>query len=348
MISHTALRSGLESVFNGASRNKILPVLSHIRLHAAAEGLTMSATDLQAQVTRFIPGEFKGMDICVPADRLKSAVEILTGEIKFKVDDASVTLKGSRGSAKMPYLKGADMPTILDEHDVIATLDMEKIFPAMKVVSFAAAVKDVRYYFCTIHLQSTGKRLTVTATNGHMIAQYFFEIECPKFEVLIPAPSFAKIKACDKLEIRKSTARFVHENTTTVVKLVDGKFPATDRLFPTKLDNSISFNRSQMIDAAHAAGALHEDKQMKVVRIVNPEVNTGVLTVGIDRGNEGGTFEVDGGGDQIDYSYQIGYLCGVLSALKKEQAVLEWEDRENAPACFSEDNFRVVLMPARN
>ena len=342
MIPHAILKSGLDHVIKAVSSARVLPVLSHIRITADQNGLSMQATDLQTSITSFSPGEFELLDICVPAGRFKTAVDMLTGNIEFKVGKL-LSLKGDRGMAKIPYLDGSQMPSLAADPDVIATLPMDDIAPAISAVKFAAAVKDVRYYMIAIHLQSTGEMVTVSTTNGHVCATCTIPIKCPPFEALIPPSAYARVGESKTIDVMKSTVRFCGNGFTATLKLIDGKFPDFSRVFP-QTDQVMTCDRQQMIKAAIATGNLYETALNKWVRIKNSDK----LVMGVDEKGEGGSFDVDGEGDPIDCCYVIPYLVGALSNLKQDKATIMWSTTNALPQILIEEgNYRALIGATR-
>lgn len=345
MIPKATLQRAVESVYPAVQRVHVLPVLTHIHIRSGKGGMTLTASDLKLQIVTNVGGEYPEMDVCVPADRLKSAVEVLTGELKFKVGKM-LTITGDRGLVRLPIMADTEFPLMKVDGEVIAAFPFSLARDHMKRVAFAAAKKDIRYYLISVALISDGEDLIVASANGHVMAVCKLDTKLPKFEALIPPDIFAKIKDAETVKIGRQHAQFVGETANYTVSLIEGKFPDFARAFPNP-DKAMRFNVSQMTGVASQIGNLYDFKDDKFIRIKCGEK----IMVGADVDGQGGSFEIDGSGDELDANVRASYLVGILNNvfLGAAEATVMWDSTQKPHPflMFENGNYKALVAPLR-
>jgi hypothetical protein len=127
---------------------------------------------------------------------------------------------------------------------------MEFTIPAkaLRAVELFAATQDVRYYLNGIHVRAIlHDTILLTATNGHMVGQYRHTLQpgdgpyTPGEDYILPRDLLQGVKVSKFMPNVTVTA---HTDEWTVAyadgkrsgPTIDGRFPDTDRIWPTKVD----------------------------------------------------------------------------------------------------------------
>jgi len=139
----------------------------------------------------------------------------------------------------------------------------------LKAVSYAMAVKDIRYYLCGVLLESNGAETRLVATDGHRLhAMVSFDKGSPVLEPIQIILPDAFVKTLLKAKFGKYAAgkgQFVlnidgdkiacglPDGTETICKAIDGKFPDYSRVIPHKVSGEYRpCNPLYIIDAQEA------------------------------------------------------------------------------------------------
>lgn len=344
MFPHSILSSGFAHINKSVARVAVIPATGFVRIKSGNGELVMSATDTHVISTATYQGDFPVLDVCLPADRMKTALGLLSGDISIKLDKTA-NLKGSRGSAKMHFLDGGMMPSYVSSNNIVASIPAKPLVSAMRKVSFAALEGGSRPFLKTIQFDCDGKELNVFATDGRFLAVETIPVDCDPFCCMLHTGSLPKIGDFSEEDATATFSagfiKFSSRTLTTIVKLEDGK-PIDWRKVVPDTKFSITLNREQLTRAARGTSNLYETSLAKWAQIKND----GQILVGADNGAEGGFFEVDGSGDHVDFCVNSTLLVSAIQGITSESVVIRWGDNFPAfksPALLDDGNYRVVM-----
>lgn len=131
---------------------------------------------------------------------------------------------------------------------------------AFEFVSHAAAKSDVRYYLNGVHIKSDGKgTLTLTATDGHRLAQITVDCDCPELERIITNESVKLAIASLKAGIMPALLELPETG---------GIYPDVDRVIPKEpvSADSIGLN-AKYVQQGMAAALKVANKKYSGVRL---------------------------------------------------------------------------------
>ena len=252
------------------AKNKF-PILDNVLIEHDGERLTALSSNLTIEIrTRFaatIGEEF--IPFTCPAhifaDIVRNAPEdrIAVNAIEQAGVMAQVQIKSGRSKLKLPVLPASDFPK-LDagklSHEL--SLNASTLQKALRGVEYAAETNQAKFYLCGVRFEPGDDGVSLVATNGvrlekRLIPATMFDQDdfAGMQAVTIPSESVDKIiKLLDGaddaiVQWSRDRMRVTAGETTLTTKLIDGEYPAWQRIEPAA-DSLISrFSGKALSDA---------------------------------------------------------------------------------------------------
>lgn len=324
------------------SRNTI-PILDCVRLVAAEDRLTITATDLDIEVTASAPCTAEPGAVCVNAKLLAGIVGKASGDITIEMADG-LTVKYGRSRFALQTLPVEDFPDFSQaDFPTEFEADLAALFAP---VQFAISTEETRYYLNGICLQGDGSHLTATATDGHRLATHKVEGGEEFAQVIVPRKLVSLVpKGAVQVNLSSTKIRIEGEGITYVSKLVDGTFPDYERVIPASNDKLVRVAGGDLKTAADRVSVVSSERGRGVKLAIAP----GCVDLSVRGDGEAtDTVAVEYDGEPVDIGFNSKYLVDVLSIFSGD-VTLALRDG-GAPALLTADaqpGLRAVIMPMR-
>jgi DNA polymerase-3 subunit beta len=138
------------------------------------------------------------------------------------------------------------------------------------------------------------------------------------------------------------------ENTTLVIRLIDGQFPPYEQVVPKKTKHTIAVNRDELIHALKRVSVMSTDRSRGVKFAISPG-NLDISASNPDLGEAKEELTAEYKGESFEIGFNAKYFIDALSTIKDEQAILQLGD-ETAPCVLASEydrDFTHVIMPMR-
>jgi DNA polymerase III subunit beta len=254
------LAGALAIAARAASGRSTLPVLSYVLLTADAEGVRLSATDMELSlrlpVTATVsePGA-----IVVPRLAADVVRSLAPGEVTLthRDNEASIHLSGGQSSFKLNSLQADDFPQLPSVEGPSLRIPAEPFVTSVDKVSRAASRDDTRPVLTGVLLRLDETGLTMVATDSYRLALRIEAIDAdpgdPR-EALIPARALQEVARlvgvtkADHVElvIAPQLASFRVGGVEVMSRLIDGQFPDFRQLIPAETEYQVRFDRSEL------------------------------------------------------------------------------------------------------
>jgi len=162
----------------------------------------------------------------------------------------------------------------------------------LRAVALAASKDETRYYLRGVQIKTFPKGLRLAATDGHRMIVAFQKWNdaepYPALDIILPIETIDKIKATKKssvfadLSFDGQRATITHDETAITSDVVDGTFPAIERVAPDPkaLDGvGAQFNPKYLMDFAKAMGIANIGE---VPCVFHNGDNPAIVSLGID------------------------------------------------------------------
>ena len=174
-IARDALLKPLQAVSGIVERRHTLPILANVLLEQKDGRLYVTATDLEMQITANSPLEGKdGQATTVGARKLQDLLRALPDDATLNVDvgNNKMTVRAGRSRFNLQTLAAGDYPRIGVAAEQLQTLSLPQrdLRGLFKLVEFAMAQQDIRYYLNGMLLVLDKSSLQAVATDGHRLS----------------------------------------------------------------------------------------------------------------------------------------------------------------------------------
>ena len=363
-LARDALLKPLQAVSGIVERRHTLPILSNVLLEQNNGRLSITATDLEIQITAQSDVEVPAGDaqaVTLPARKLQDLLRALPEESVLSVDAQSskVTLRAGKSRFNLQSMPAADYPRITASQDQQQTVQVpqRQLRALFGLVAFAMAQQDIRYYLNGLLLVIDKNSMLTVATDGHRLsyASLGLESEYARQEVILPRKTVLELTRLladsDELatiDILSNQIRFRFGNIELVSKVIDGKFPDYNRVIPSGYTRHITLDRNEILHTLQRAAILANEK-FRGVRLVLSGNSLKIICTNSDQEEAEEELEVEYAGETLDVGFNINYLLDVLTNLSASQIVLSFGDA-NASALVTmpdRSDYKYVVMPMR-
>jgi DNA polymerase-3 subunit beta len=358
----------LQKVQSIVEKRTAMPILSNVLLEASDDTLTVVATDLEVGMkSRYQAKVIKNGKITVSAKKLYEITRELPDEkICFSTRDNNwVDISCGKAKFNIVGLSPDEFPSFPKTEDkLLIKLSSVVLNKMIEQTSYAMCHDETKYNLNGIFFKTAvdGEKilLRLVATDGHRLSVAEQEIEAVDNEMLQKGIIFPKkgIMELKKLSDEEesdlmlgffdNSAILKKEETTVVMRLVDGEFPDYTRVVPTGNNREIVISKELFLHSLKRMAILSSEK-FKGIKF---EIQSGTMEISSSNpelGEAREEMEVDYSGEKIVTRFNARYLIDVLNILQDEKVMLLLKD-EMSPAIlkpFSTDDFRSVIMPMR-
>ncbi|HXZ49662.1 MAG TPA: DNA polymerase III subunit beta [Usitatibacter sp.] len=352
----------LQQVTGIVERRHTLPILSNVLIGAEGAQVQFLATDLEVQITSKadLDGKAEG-SVTVGARKLHDILRSLPedAEVSLEAKDNRMVVRAGKSRFNLQTLAAADFPRMVEAKDASRALSLPQkaLKDALRLVQFAMAVQDIRYYLNGVLFSVDKDTLRVVATDGHRLSYASRSLggDHGSVEAILPRKTVLElIKLLGDtdepvaLAIGANQARFSFGEIDIVSKIVEGKFPDYQKVIPTTHKNRVTLDRALLAQSLNRAAILSNEK-IRGVRLVFTKDSLSIICTNNEQeeAEEGLAVEYDG--DPLDIGFNISYLLDVLNHVDSPTVTFSMGD-SNSSALVQmpgNDDFKYVVMPMR-
>ena len=373
-IERAALLKALAHVQSVVERRNTIPILSNVLIDAKGEGLKLTATDLDMEITDEasalvdIPGQ-----ITAPAHTLYEIVRKLPEgaevALTFSGDDPRLLVQAGRYRVSLPVLPAGDFPAMSAEGlSSGMRLDAKDLARLIDKTRFAISTEETRYYLTGIYLHTVvedgREMLRAVATDGHRLA--LAEMIAPEGAagapgVIVPRKTIQEVRRLIEdgeesvaVHLSAQKVRFDFGRAALTSKVIDGSFPDYTRVIPRDNTRLMSLDNSLFAAAVDRVATISSEKS----RSVKLSVENGRLTLTVrnmETGQAVEELEVDYAADPFEIGFNARYLLDVAGQIGGEMVDFRFAERTGGQALLdpvlaldpTDANVQYVLMPLR-
>lgn len=359
-ITPVALLPALADAVTGIAAANHWPILHNVKLDLSADGLILTATDLETEIiTRAEPASTPTAGaITVDAKRLLNICKALPPDtpITAKLDSERLRLTAAGSRYALATLPAADFPAF-DRTGTgpAAAIPADLLYSAIATASFAMAVNDVRYYLNGLHLYTEGGNLYVIASDGHRLVKWQApadDLELPP--LILPGKAVnmiaRKLKGASLATLAAGSNKIVIaiDGQSVAAKLIEGRFPDWQRVWPRELPTKLRVHRETLIRALQRIALIHTDKYRScALSVEGAELRLNTEVQGEGEGHE--TIAIHANQDIAPTGFNAAYLIDALNAATGDEITMGFTEGNTNCLIESEDMPGVgfIVMPMR-
>lgn len=366
-ISQRTLLKTISAAGRVAAKAAIIPILTHVRIDATGDRISIRATDLDMEITATGDARVdQGGAVCVPAAAFRDIASKLPedADVKMELDNNRLSIRAGRSRFHLSTLPADDWPEIAGNDTPHSfSIGAKALARMFAKVMFAVSTEETRFYLNGPYLHAVkdgGETyLRMVATDGHRLSRV--DIECPENAdtipgVIVPRKAVAEVDrllkdAPAEVNVRMSPNFIVFDigAATITSKLIDGTFPDYARVIPKDCDKRAIVNPAALAQAVARVSTISSEKG----RAVKFAFSGGSLALSVTNAEVGdATDEIeatwDGPGEMVA-GFNSAYVQDCLAALDGDAVTMSFID-PGSPCLMTSDSdwtTLVVLMPMR-
>jgi DNA polymerase-3 subunit beta len=346
-------------------RKNTIPILANVLLEASGNECTLLATDLEVALrSKCEAAVSKPGSVTLPAKKLYEVVRALPeGDVTISTDKggSSVKVSGGQFSSKMPTLPREDFPSLPEAGGgAKATIKGKSLAQMVAKTQFAITGEDTRYYLNGAQFVLKGGTMTFVATDGHRLALINVQQEGKTDEIkaILPRKTLAELGRllADSGDVDVNYERgenhlfFDIGSRLLISRMIDGQFPAYEKVIPRGNDKHVEFERDALTQAVRRVAILSNERS-RAVKLVLDKGKVEVTSSSPEFGEAHEPIAVDYSGPTLTICFNAQYMLDFLNVVESEVVALELKDEVSQavmkPVGAEGYDYTYVIMPMR-
>jgi len=346
-------------------RKNTIPILANILIDAKGSEVRLAATDLEVGLKSRCAAKIeKPGSLTLPAKKLFEIIKSLPDtDVLIQEDKNGVKVAADRFESRLQTMSRDDFPAMPDSSGPgDATLPRDITRQMVAKTQFAITGEDTRYFLNGALLVLRPKEMSMVATDGHRLALVTAPRESApgapdELRVIVQKKTLLELgrllgEAGDEVIFEKGENHlfFRFADRVLVSRMIDGQFPAYERVIPKGNDKAVEFDRDRLTNAVKRVALLANERS----RSVKFQIDAGEVTVTSNSSEFGEAKEVipvEYSGPSVTICFNAQYVLDFLAVAETEVVVLQFKDEMSQavmkPVGASGYDYTYVIMPMR-
>lgn len=344
------------------------PILAGVRLEASEGTLRFSAFNYEISARHHIEaGVDEAGTVLVLGKLLADITKSLpAGKTYLTADDSTLTIASGKSTFTMQLMPNVEYPDLPQMPAKVGQVDAPTFIQAVSQACVAVSREENRPVLTGVRMQFEGNKVILSSTDRFRLARTTFTWTPENADIdatTLVRGSLVRDIARSLDEHQNLIIDFDAENPTllgfenagrmSTSQLIDGEFPAVDRLFADEYPIQAVIDKQALLDAIKRVALVAERNAPIRMAFSGQELT---LSAGaVDEAQATETIDIDMDGDDITVAFNPSYLVEGLSAIsepfvrmKLTTAVkpVEFNGQQEADSDESMD-YRYLLVPMR-
>ena len=359
VFTRGSLHYAMQTLRGAVSAKTTLPILENVLLDCRSDRIEMSATDLEVGIRTIAYGDVEEPGILtIPARKLAEVTRELPEEdVTFTVSDGSqVLIECADVTYLMFGLPADDFPRIPELGEGYITLDAAVVGQMIDSVRTAVSTESARYSLNGVYIDVSPEWLRMVATDSRRLAIANLDapglVESRRSAILPTRAAEGVLRAfVDTKEVRlalmENQAVFSDGEITLTGRLIDGEFPAYERIIPRHNPIHVVAGREEFLTAVRRVSLFSDPRKLSVrLDIADHSITLSAHSEDFGEAREAIDAVVP---ERITLGFNAKYLTDALSSMDSEQVRMELKEPLDATVFrpVDGDDYAHLIMPMR-
>jgi DNA polymerase-3 subunit beta len=354
-------------LFQGiVERKNTIPILANVLLDASDNEVRFLATDLEVGLrSKCAATVSKPGSLTLPAKKLYEIVKALPDtDIRISQDKSGVKVAADRFDSRMQTLPREDFPSLPQSGGAAtATIPSSAMKEMVGKTQFAITGEDTRFFLNGAQFVLRPDSMSLVATDGHRLALVTVKRDgkakndVDENKAILPKKTLGELGRLlgegdgDITYERGENHMFFEVGGRTLIsRMIDGQFPAYERVIPKGNDKHIEFERDRLTNAVKRV-ALLANERSRSVKFQIDKGKVDVTSSSPELGEAHETLPVEYTGAAMQICFNAQYVLDFLSAVTTDVVALELKDEVSQavmmPVGAEGYDYTYVIMPMR-
>jgi DNA polymerase-3 subunit beta len=359
-------------LFQGiVERKNTIPILANVLIEADGDEVRLLATDLEVGLrSKCTASVAKGGSLTLPAKKLFEIIKALPEtDVRIEEDKNGVKVAADRFDSRMQTLPREDFPTLPDASGAFsASLPRDALRQMIAKTQFAITGEDTRYFLNGALFILRPDSMSLVATDGHRLALINAPRDTtgakgkaagaeeevrrilPRKTLLELGRLLAEGEGDIRYEAGENHLFFDIGGRLLISRMIDGQFPAFERVIPKSNDKRIEFDRDRLTNAVKRVALLSNERS----RAVKFQIESGKVEIASSSPEFGEAKEVlmvDYSGTPVTICFNAQYVLDFLGVADTDGVTLDFKDEMSQavmkPLNAEGYDYTYVIMPMR-
>jgi DNA polymerase III subunit beta len=354
-------------LFQGiVERKNTIPILANVLMEAKGDQVSFLATDLEVGLRSKCHATIaKGGSLTLPAKKFFEIVKSLPEtDIRIAEDKGGVKVAADRFDSRMQTLPREDFPTLPESSGTVsAQLPRAALKEMVAKTQFAITGEDTRFFLNGAQFVLRPDSMSLVATDGHRLALVTVPRDSTgrkdgeENKAILPKKTLGELGRLltegdgDVGYVRGENHLFFDVGGRLLIsRMIDGQFPAYERVIPKGNDKRIEFERDRLTNAVKRV-ALLSNERSRAVKFQVDKGKVDVTSSSPDLGEAKETLPVEYDGPALTICFNAQYVLDFLAAVATDVVSLELKDEVSQavmkPVGAEGYDYTYVIMPMR-
>lgn len=354
-------------LFQGiVERKNTIPILANVLIEAKGEDVRLSATDLEVGLRSTCSASVtKSGSLTLPAKKLYEIVRALPDtEVRITEDKGSVKLIADRFDSRIQTLPREDFPALPEAGRALsATLPRAAVKEMVAKTHFAITGEDTRFFLNGALFVLKPGSMSLVATDGHRLALVnasrgeSSQKDSDESRAILPKKTLGELSrllAESEGDIgyeRGENHLFFNVGGRLLIsRMIDGQFPAYERVIPKGNDKHVEFERDRLMSAIRRV-ALMSNERSRSIKFQVDKDRVDVTSSSPELGEAHETLPVEYSASPVQICFNAQYVVDFLSVVTTNTVALDLKDDVSqavmTPVGGEDCEYVYVIMPMR-
>lgn len=344
-INRNAFLNELATVQRAISSKTTIPILTGVKIKLNNEGLHLTGSNADISIETFLAAEDEKAQMLIESTGSIVLQARFFNEIIRKLPETTFTLEVldnnqvaiTSGAAEF-VVNGLDADNyphlpVVDEKNQLE-IPVRVLTKLINETVFAISSQESRPILTGVHFTLENQLLKAVATDSHRLSQRTISLEQSNndFDIVVPGKSLQELsrsfndeEELVSISIMENQVLFKTSNMYFYSRLLEGKYPDTNRLIPTTFSSEVTFNVGQLSAAIDRASLLSHEGRNNIVKLTLADNKATIFGNSPEIGNvqEELVFESIAG-DPLEISFNPDYMKQALKAFGNIDVVIKF------------------------
>ncbi|PYR91571.1 MAG: DNA polymerase III subunit beta [Acidobacteria bacterium] len=355
-------------LFQGiVERKNTIPILANVLLEANGAEVKMLATDLEVGLrSKCTATVSKGGSLTLPAKKLYEIIKALPEtDVRIEEDKGGVKVAADRFDSRMQTLPREDFPTLPEASGSYSvTLSRDVLRQMVSKTQFAITGEDTRYFLNGALFIQRPESMSLVSTDGHRLALITVsrekgnnKLKVDEDRVILPRKTLLELgrllaETDGDIQYERGENHLFFElgGRLLISRMIDGQFPAFERVIPKGHDKRVEFDRDRLTSAVKRVALLSNERS----RAVKFQMDNGKVEIASSSPEFGEAKEilmVDYAAAPVTICFNAQYVLDFLGVVETDTVSLEFKDEMSQavlkPIGADGYDYTYVIMPMR-
>ncbi len=354
-------------LFQGiVERKNTIPILANVLMEAKGDEVRFLATDLEVGLRSKCPASVaKSGSLTLPAKKFYEIIKSLPEtDIRIEEDKGGVKVAADRFDSRMQTLPREAFPTLPEAGAApSAMLPRAAVREMVSKTQFAITGEDTRYFLNGALFVLRPDSMSLVATDGHRLALVSVNrdakgnTQTEEVRAILPKKTLGELgrllvdgEEDIRYERGENHLFFDVGGRMLISRMIDGQFPAYERVIPKGNDKHIEFERDRLTNAVKRV-ALLSNERSRAVKFQIDKGKVDVTSSSPDLGEAHEMLPVDYSGEPMQICFNAQYVLDFLAAVSTDVVSFDLKDEVSQavvkPVGAEGYDYTYVIMPIR-